>query len=157
MKFPGAIENLFQRFRPNKPTDDDQLARLNSELERLRQEKNSVTAESLRNAYENLFKDLSSPISQLLLQIHLASGTEHALTAADVLVHVKILIATLERHGVTVVGQPGEIQRFDPNLHQPLTNEFQPASSDLVCIRFPGISYQGTLLRKAAVDSLEKN
>lgn len=155
MKLPGPVENLLQRFRREHSEDQTVVMRLRAEIDRLKREQNTLKEESVLTAYQSLFTDLSSPISQLLLQLHLSGNQDNSLTAADVLVHVKRLVGSLEQHGLTVVGQPDEIQRFDPNVHEPINQRFQPAPGEPVRIRFPAISYQGSFLRKSAVDSVE--
>jgi molecular chaperone GrpE (heat shock protein) len=155
MKLPAPVENLLQRFRREQREDQTVVMRLRGEIDRLKREQSTLQEESLRRAYQTLFADASSPVSQLLLQVHLANNANSSLTADDVLANVKRLVAILEQHGLTVVGQPDEIQKFDPNIHEPMNERSQPALSEQVCIRFPGISYQGQVLRKAAVDPLE--
>jgi hypothetical protein len=88
------------------------------------------------------------------LQTHLARKKDAALTASDVLVHVKRLITILEDNGMVVVGQPGEIWPYDPGRHESASlAALEPTRP--VQIRYPGIAYRSSIVRKAAVDSQE--
>lgn len=156
MKLPEPVENLLHRFRRENTADSEDVKRLRAEIDLLRAQQKSIKEESLAAAYQNLFADLSSPISQLLLQLHIANSAQNnTLAASDVLVHVKRLVAALEQHGLSVAGQPDEIQNYDPNLHESLSPQFAPSAGQPVRICFPGISYNGQLLRKAAVEAPE--
>lgn len=68
MKLPAPVENLLQRFRREQREDQTVVMRLRGEIDRLKREQSTLQEESLRRAYQTLFADASSPVSQLLLQ-----------------------------------------------------------------------------------------
>ena len=156
MKLPTSIENLLQRLSGQDGGEKDIVRRLKAEIERLKFEQKTLEETITRTNYGKLFSEAASPISQLILQVHLARDENNSLRSADILVHVKRLITVLEENGMTILGQPGEIQRFDPNQHQPLNAAFSPALDAPVRVRFPGVAHAGVVLRKTAVDSPEK-
>lgn len=154
MKLPPAIENLLQRLGIQPSGSPSAGERRKSELGRLAVEQKAIEEESIARFYKKLLQEAASPLSQLILQLHLAGKKDAALTAADVLVHVKRLITLLEENGMVVVGQPGEILPFDPSLHEPADSiALEPSTP--IQIRFPGIAYCSSVLRKAAVDRQE--
>lgn len=155
MKLPEPVENLLHRFRRDHADDQGLVMRLRAEIDELKASQKSQKEESLAAAFESLFADLASPVAQLLLQLHLSHNSEHSLSASDVLSHVKKLVASLKQHGLTVNGQPNDVEPFEPNMHQPVVETFQPEKGMPVRICFPGIAYRGTILRKAAVDAPE--
>lgn len=155
MKFPNPIENLIRRFRRQPGDQVTLVTRLTSEIKRLKEDKKTSEEEIVRASFENLFTEASSPLSQLLLQLHLSRNQSSALRPADILVHVKRLVATFQQHGLSILGQPDEIQCFDPNQHEPINPAFQPEPNMPVRIRFPGIAYKDSVVRRAAVDSVE--
>ncbi len=155
MKLPTSIENLLQRLSGQDDGEKDIVRRLKTEIERLKFEQKTLEETTTRTNYRKLFSEASSTISQLILLLHLSGDEHNSLKAADILVHVKRLIAILEENGLTILGQPGEIQRFDPNQHQPIDAAFSPAPDTPVRVRFPGLAHAGVVLRKTAVDSGE--
>lgn len=155
MKFPDAIENFFDGLRRKSDDGPDVVMRLKAEIERLKRDQKHTEEEILRTTFQKFFSDASSPLSQLILQMHIAQHDKSELTTADILPHVKRLIETFEAQGLTVIGQPDEIQHFDPNQHEPIRPDFHPEPNAPVRIRFPGLTFSQTTIRKAAVDSLE--
>jgi molecular chaperone GrpE (heat shock protein) len=155
LKFPDPVENFLDRFRRKSDDNAAVVMRLKAEVERLKNDQKNAEGEILRTTFEKFFSEASSPLSQLILQNHLSQSANSDLGAADILPHVKRLIETFEAHGLTVNGQPDEIQRFDPNLHEPVRPDFRPEPQTPVRIRFPGFSFAQTPIRKAAVDSAE--
>lgn len=155
MKFLDPIENLIRRFR-HKPDDNAELViRLKGELERLKSNQKDKEAQILRAALEKLFSEASSPLSQLILQLHIIEHESSSLTSADIAPHVKRLVDTFRQNGLTVLGEPNQIQPFDPNKHESIQQDFAPTPNTAVKICFPGIGFQDLVLRKAAIIAAE--
>ena len=120
----------------------------------LQEQSKSYTGVTASGAYEKLFRDLASPISQLILQEYLASQNVNSISTRDILVHVETVIEVLKSHGMAVTGQPGDVQSFDPNWHEPVAVE-HPTWHQPVRICIPGIALNNQVLRRALVESLE--
>lgn len=140
MKLPSAVENLLKRL-PRRPPSD-----------RLAGAQRSLEEEITRRCFTKLLQEAQSPLSQLVLQLHIAEKPDNALSASDVLVHAKRLIAIMEENGMVVIGTPGEVMPFDPTRHELTEPGAFLRSGTPVTVRFPGIAYGATIVRKAAVD-----
>jgi molecular chaperone GrpE (heat shock protein) len=73
-----------------------------------------------------------------------------AVSAGDVMALARALARAWERLGLAPVGAPGELVRFDPALHQSLSQP-EPAPGAEVEIRMPGYRHGTRLIRKALV------
>ncbi len=150
MKLPLPIENLLKRLHRSTHNYTD----LDSKPERPSSDLTTVEKEMTARCYTKLLQGAASPLSQLALQVHLASKDEISLTAADVLVHVKRLITVFEQQGMTIIGQPGEVLSYDPVSHEPVDAGSYPVGL-AVRVRYPGLAYKATVIRKTAVEKLE--
>jgi molecular chaperone GrpE (heat shock protein) len=156
MKLASGINTILKRLRGDYAADDTELLALRSELERLKAERDRSEQNSVAWGYREIFRESSSPLSQLLLQLHVAEMQDNTLTASDVLVHIKRVLTIFQQHGMTVLGHAGEIVAFDPNLHELASPTCHVEENTAVCVRFPGIGYQSTVIRKALV-GIEEN
>ena len=149
VKLPAPIENLLQRLRIRRSSG-------RSDREKPRADRGTFEENSLSVSpgLIKLFQEASSPLSQLILQVHRARESSSDLTAADVLVHVKRLITVFEQNGMTVLGTPDEILPFDPVIHESTASGLLSPGTP-VSVTFSGIACGSTLIRKAAVDTLE--
>lgn len=154
MKLPPAIENLLKKLGIQPSSDSSAGELRKSERGRSAAQQKTADEESTATCYKKLLQEAASPLSQLILQVHLGEKKDAALMAADVLIHVKRLITILESNGMVVIGHPGEILPFDSRAHES-TNQTVFEPSKPVRIRFPGIAYHTTVVRKAAVDQEE--
>ncbi len=150
MKLPFPVENFLKRLR--KPTNNS--TDLDSRPKRPISDPTAVEKEVTTRCYTKLLQGAASPLSQLALQLHLASNDDMSLTAADVLVHVKRLITIFEQQGMTIIGQPGEVLSYDPVSHEPVDAGSYPAGL-AVRVKYPGLAYEATVIRKSAVEKLE--
>jgi molecular chaperone GrpE (heat shock protein) len=146
LKLPKAIENLLARLRGAKDKSDKNGS--------LRGE-NASAGTLTRSSLEKLFIEAASPVSQLVLQQYISDKKDNSLTASDVLVHVKRLLAVFEKNGLRVIGQPDEVLIFDPGAHESIDASFSPAVHAPVRVCFPGLAYDGVIIRRAGVDRLE--
>lgn len=152
MKLPSPIENLLKLlgFRPPKELSTDR----DYDPNRLGRDVLNVEKEMTARCYTKLIQEAASPLSQLALQVHLAGRDDESLTAADVLVHVKRLITVFEQQGMTIIGQPGEVLSYDPRSQEPVdASSYQTGLT--VRVRYPGLAYETTVIRKSAVEKLE--
>lgn len=153
MKLPLAIENLVKKLGI-RPSGSSSLTPRKSEPDRLAGERNDVNEAITAESFENFVKQASSPLSQLILQLHVAGKAGALLSASDVLIHVKRLITILEKNGMTIVGQPDQVLPFDPTSHEPVDGSSYP-NGLTVRVRFPGLAYGSVIVRKAAVEKQE--
>lgn len=152
MKLPVSIENLLERLWKNVVTDKSSLRRGDCSHSGGQE---VVQGSRTCQAHLKFLREASSPLSQLILQAHIAEAKGSVLTAADVLVHVKRLVGVLEGNGVTILGQPGEDLPYDPSRHEAV--DMVVSGGTPVCIRFPGLEYGGVVVRKALVELKESN
>jgi len=151
MKLVSAFNTILKRLRGDYASETSELLFLRSELERLKAEREQLDRNSAARCYTRLFQESSSPLSQLILQVYVAQKPENTLTASDVLVHIKKVLSIFEQHGMTVLGRPGETVALDPNLHELASPGCHIDQNTSVCVRFPGIGYGSTVIRKALV------
>jgi molecular chaperone GrpE (heat shock protein) len=156
MKLPSGINTFLKRLRNDSASKDSELLSLRDELDKLRAQRDQSQQTSVASDYSQLFQESSSPISQLLLQLHLAEMPDNTLTASDVLVHIKKVLTIFQQHGMTVLGHAGDIVAFDPNLHELASPTCHIEKNTAVCVRFPGIGHRSTVIRKAVV-GIEEN
>lgn len=151
MKLPEPLENLIARLglRSGSKPASGIPSKQPSEAEQAMEDAITV------RCYEKLLAETSSPLSQLILQLHLCGKNDSVLTAADVLIHVKRLITVFEQNGMRVLGSAGEVLPFNPEVHELITVESRPQPGTSVRVRFPGIAYRKSIIRKATVDHLE--
>ena len=131
------------------------MANLKEELERQRSGASARVDEAVQAQMERLLADAAAPVAQLLTQAHLLEVEGKPVQARDVLAVAKRLVRTLEDNGLTLEGSVGETTPFDPNRHEPLSADASPAEGQPVVVRFVGVAYQGKLLRKAGVGTVE--
>ncbi len=106
-------------------------------------------------AQEKLIAEAASNLSQLLLQVRIASKEETALTAKDVLVNVRGLIRAFNDNGMSVIDESAEPTMFDARFHESALSGFTPEAGKPVQIRYPGIKFFEKVLLKAGVVSPE--
>jgi molecular chaperone GrpE (heat shock protein) len=147
------LESEIQTLRLNIADRDLTISKLRIEGDRQRQNEESKQAIALQTQQEQLFTDLSTPIAQLLTQIHLLEVESKPIQAKDVLTIVKRILRLVEEYGLSASGTIGETVPFDPNIHQPLNSSVTIGNGQLVTIRIPAIAYQNKVLRAAGVEA----
>src|SRR5262249_13376560 len=103
---------------------------------------------------ESIFFDISGPLVQLVVQEYLCATENKPIHSKDVLAVTNRLIAALGKYGLELVGTMGETHKFDPTSHEPLSLEDKIAGGDQVIVRMVGLSFEGKILRRAAVTLL---
>ncbi|CAN5565248.1 hypothetical protein BH10CYA1_BH10CYA1_59870 [soil metagenome] len=153
MKLPLAIENLLKKLSNRQVSSSDkriQQIEPNRSTGQIDGAMDAVTA----RCYQNFVQDAASPLSQLILQLHVAGKKDASISAADVLIHVKRLLAILEQKGMATIGLPSQILPFDPNSHVSVDGSSYQTGL-LVQVKFPGLAYRSAVVRKAAVEKQE--
>ena len=153
MKLPLAIENLVKKLGIRPAASWVQAPR-KSEPDSLAGERNVVEQAVTAESFQNFVLQASSPLSQLILQLHIAGKAGASLSASDVLIQVKRLITALEQNGMTIIGPPDQVLPFDPTSHEPVDGDSYPNGVP-VRVRFPGLAYGSVVVRKAAVEKQE--
>lgn len=105
---------------------------------------------------DDVFRSAAAPVAQLFTQAWLHTDQQKNLQAGDVLAVAQRLINSLERSGMQIVHQVGEIVPFDPDRHSPLSASEELRAGGLVKVRFVGVAHQGRILLKAAVESADR-
>jgi molecular chaperone GrpE (heat shock protein) len=132
------------------------LQTLSAELEALRARQDERARESAGNQLESVLKDAAVPAAQLVAQAYLLEQQGKPVQARDILNVARRLLRALEKHGLVLEGQPGAQVSFDPDRHSPLSAETQLDRDQPVVVRFPGVSFGGKVLVRAAVERLEE-
>lgn len=153
MKLLSFLENLVRRlplsFKAEKRSGFQAGNSLAENCNRV------VPGEITADPLEKLITEAASPLSQLVLQDHIVQKPNNSLTASDVLVNVRRLMAVFDTYGISPIGQTGETTIFNSTFHESMMDDFNPRKGQLVRIQFPGIAYKSTIVRKAAVVSPE--
>ena len=144
-----------ERDLQNLRLENQALNKLKQELERQRSGETNRTTEAVQTEIEQLFTDISSPITQLLTQTYLLEKEDKPVQTKDVLAVVKRLLHTLEDKGLMITGKVGETVPFEPNYHQPLSANASLTPGSSVIVRLMGISYEGKVIKKAGVEAAQ--
>lgn len=146
------LQNELQSLRLELDSRDQTIADLKQQIERQRARQAEVIEETASARLERLFADVAAPVSQILTQADLLENQGKPLQAGDVLTVARRMIRALERHGLTIDSQPGQLSAYDPDRHVPLDAGRTPQPGDPVTVRFAGVTYQGKTLYKAVVE-----
>ncbi len=148
---PAELRGELQTLRLDYAEARKTIALLERDVEREREGSGLKAEEVARSRAASLAEDVAVPISQLLAQQHLfESGTDVA--AEDVLAAAGGLVRACLRQGLEMIGEAGAETAFDPALHMTLSGK-GPAKGDPVIVRFPGLSVDGKVTRKAGVEA----
>jgi hypothetical protein len=122
---------------------------------------NKQAAESkdreIRDRFKSLFQDLSGPIAQLLTQDHIQNVQGKTLNAKDVQAISNRLIQGLRNHGLEISEEVGSVVLFNETKHEPLTLDDTIEEGDQVIVRMCAVSFEGKVLRRAAVSKQSKS
>ncbi len=150
-----ALQTELQNLRLELKERDQTITTLKQELDRQRQGEQTRLNQTLQSETEQLFREIASPISQILTQAHLLETEGKPVSPQDILTVAKRLIRSLEKKGLTLDGTLGETVPFDANYHQPLNSQQQITQETPVTIKIVGIAYQQKILKKALVERAE--
>jgi molecular chaperone GrpE len=127
----------------------DQLLRKRAEFENYRKRVDRDRQQASVDAAANVFKALVPSLDNLDRALE-AQGDEAALRQGVELTR-RELLALLESQGVTVQDPLGE--RFDPQIHQALSQEYVPGKAEgtIVEVFRKGYSFKDRLIRPALV------
>jgi hypothetical protein len=121
------------------------------DLELHSRQSDATKSYEVRKQFEKLFQELAGPTAQLQVQDHILNVQGKPLKPEDIMACANRLLRALQNHGFKIQGKIGETVRFDSNLHEPLALEESVQPEEEVLIRMPGVSYDGKILRRAAV------
>jgi len=151
-----ALESALKSLELDISDRDETIARLKSELARLR-ENEQLTARGLTDAaLKNLFEELSPQISQLQTQRYLALDQGKPLPPHYIFTILDQMQLVLAKYGLEIADNVGQIVAFNPDHHTPLSLENRLSSGDSVVIRFAGLSFRGQRIHKAGVEPVEE-
>jgi molecular chaperone GrpE (heat shock protein) len=150
-----AARREAQALRLELEERERRLTLLTGELERLRAAEQTRQAEATQASLTRLLSDLAGPVTQVVTQVHLVEAEDRPVRTSDVLAVARRLVRALEDHGLTLDGTVGATAAFDPNRHAPLGEVAGLSPGQPVVVRFVGVAYGGTLLRKAGVQPVE--
>lgn len=128
------------------------IAVLQSDLAQREASQQSLSGLEVSTRLDDVFRSAAAPITQLLTLFWLHEDQQKNLQAGDVLAVAQRLINSLERSGMQIVHQVGEIVAFDPDRHSPLSASEESRIGGPVKVRFVGVAHQGRILLKAAVE-----
>ncbi len=148
-----ALQQERQKLHLELDENQHVISRLRTELERQRLAAEALAIEKFQAKMNRLLIDLAAPAAQMATLLDLAENQGKAVQARDVLVVCKRLLGALKENQVTLEGEMAGVTGYDPNLHEPLDANFSPQIGQPVAIRFPGLAYQGRLIRKAGVST----
>jgi molecular chaperone GrpE (heat shock protein) len=149
------LQNQIAQLRLDLQDRDTEIKRLRSDLTRAQEQMDRRVTVEVQNATARLMDDLAPFVAQSVLQRHLVEVEQKDLQIADLLSVPARIQQVLEKYGLEVLGKCGEQASYDPSIHMPLSSSTQITPGQSIRLRFIGIAYQGKILRKAGVESVE--
>jgi molecular chaperone GrpE (heat shock protein) len=149
-----ALEREAQALRLELAERERARASLDAALTRQREGENSRAAALIQARLERLFGGVATPAAQLLTQAYWLEVEAKPIQAKDVLAVAKRLVRALEEEGLCCEGTVGATVAFDPDRHESLAGPSALTAGQPAVVRFPGVSLQGKVLRKAGVEAL---
>lgn len=152
-----ALRQQLQSARLELEARERALRALTGELEMLRARQGEQVRESAGAQLEAVLRDAAAPAVQFVTQAYLLEQQGKPVQARDILNVARRLLRALEKHGLTIEGQPGDVVAFDPDRHSLLSAESGATAGQPVTVRVPGASLGGKLLARAAVEPGEEH
>lgn len=146
------LEREIQSIKLELAERDTRIARLQAELERSQTASEDQVNDRISAFSERLIEAAAAPASQLMAQAYLLEVEGKPLQAKDILAVARRLVDALNDTGMRLSGSPGEEARFNPEVHALLASTGPVSPGTRVRIRFPGVSFNGKIVRKAGVD-----
>ena len=147
-----ALEAQVQSLSLDLKEREASVANLREELARARTAAAHQAEAQASERFARLFEGLAAPAAQLHLQGHLLEVQRRPVQTRDVVANARRLLVKLEDAGLRFDGELGAEVAFDPNRHQPLSDEALPAHGERVIVRIAGVAWQGRVLRRAGVE-----
>lgn len=129
---------------------------LSAELDAMRARQDERARESAGSQLESVLRDAATPAVQLAAQAYLLEQQGKPVQARDILNVARRLLRALEKHGLKLENEPGSEVRFDPDRHTPLSAQAGLQPGQRAVVRFPGASFDGKILIRAAVEAIEE-
>lgn len=149
-------KNELQALRLERAEKQRAIEHMAQEIKRLREQQDEMIQITLHSQFEELYKEMAVPASQILTQSHLIEAQGKMVSAQDLLAVSRRMIRAMERHGVVFEYQVGETTRFDPAKHISLTPGQGIEPGHPVVVRFCGVTYKGKMIQKAIVEQEQK-
>ena len=134
---------------------DQTIARLTSELTRLRDSQQKTVEDLIEAKFKDLFEEIAPQISQLQTQRYLVCQQEKPLPPRHIFTILDQMHLVLSKYGLEIADNVGETVSFNPDHHAVLSRKYYLSTGDTVIIRFPGLYYRGQRIRKAGVEPVE--
>jgi hypothetical protein len=149
-----AAESELQRLRLDLSQANQRLVEALADLQRQEREEAGALRNHLEAQLEELLAPLATPLTQLLTQQHLIEREGKGLGAKDLLATSRRLWQGLASAGVDALETVGAVVAFDPDRHQPLSQESRVGAGALVRVRIPGLLLNGHVLKTAGVEPI---
>jgi len=149
------LQREVRRLQMDVQERDQTIARLRSDIESMRGGESSRISAVTDSRLERLFDSIAAPVAQLSTQAYLIEAGK-PVQARDVIAVAGGLIRALESEGLKVGEMTDNKQAYDPDLHQPISNDASIYRGESVYVRIPSVTYNNRILRKAGVEKAEE-
>jgi len=146
-----VLENQIQELKLAISEKDKRISILDEQIRAIKDQETILARETSNVHVEGIFRDIASPISQLMTQMYICEKEQKMVPASDIFRVVKNLIHSIEKHGLVIDCAPGEQVRYDPAKHAALDAATSLSTGQSTNVRLAGISYRGKILSKAMV------
>ena len=147
------MERQIQELRLELEETQRLNASLKTDLQRLRSTSQDETAKIAQMQVETLLGSLASPLTQIATLVNMVEKQGKSVQLRDILAICKALLSALPENGITLEGNLGASEPYNPDRHQLLEASPAPSPGQAVTIRFASLAYHGKLLRKAGVST----
>ena len=126
---------------------------LRRDLEHEQSLRTEAVASKLAATLEPSMREAAPLLGQLALQARLLEAG-NPVEARDVMALARAVARVFEKQELVASSTPGEAAAFDPALHTPQGSA--PAPGAPITIQVPGYTFQGKVVRKALVETAQK-
>jgi molecular chaperone GrpE (heat shock protein) len=149
------MQGEIRRLQMESQERAETVTRLRSDIESMRGGESSRISAVTDSRLERLFDSIAAPAAQLTTQAYLVEAGK-PVQARDVIAVAGSLIRALESEGFKVSEMTDNTQAYDPDLHQPISNDISINRGESVYVRIPSVTYNNRILRKAGVEKAEE-
>ncbi len=136
-------------------TCEEEILRLQAEIQRLRSQQILNTEARLESNLNILVSHIAQPLVQLQAQFHLQEkGVAVSIDNLKHLTHQ--LIKKLEKSGITLFGTFDESVPFDPACHRALSAQRAFKPGDPVVVQIQGVRIKNEVMHQALVSAPQK-
>jgi molecular chaperone GrpE (heat shock protein) len=149
------MQREIRRLQMESQERAETVTRLRSDIESMRGGESSRISAVTDSRLERLFDSIAAPAAQLTTQAYLVEAGK-PVQVRDVIAVAGCLIRALECEGFKVSEMTDNTQAYDPDLHQPISNDVSINRGESVVARIPSVTYNNRILRKAGVEKAEE-